>query len=510
MPPGFKITERTRQVKGGGTETKFALYEGDKYRGIFATKDEAITAAKPAAPPAAKTAAPTKTEARETGPSDSGPKKPGRALAQAIDRPVPGLYSAVLRVIEGAKQAKAIPTQWLGMLRNAPGVKPEEMQWLGLADWLKEQKGAVTKEQVADFVRANQIEVREVEKGGSGERLAELQRRQEEAQREYFGPNPPEGAGTRLDQANAELEAAASEAQSAGPKFASYTLPGGENYRELLLTLPARADEGQNYRVPAAHAYDDEAADVNRLAHIFFDDRVIDGKKTLLIKEAQSDWHQGGRKRRYKEPYRSDELTPVRANDPLYGGLSPEDSNLILVRAPDNVYQIAKSNRPDRKIETFEDAKKYVLENKTKGGGDIPDAPFKTTWPELIMKRMIRYAAENGYDKLAWVPGAERAERYDLSKQIEKLEYIKEANGLYNFTAYAKDNNQVIRQRDVPADKLSDYFGKEVADRMLKNEGAAPYPKLPDARSLSGLDLKVGGEGMSGFMIESCQPQRTN
>ena len=29
----------------------------------------------------------------------------------------------------------------------------------------------------------------------------------------------------------------------------------------------------------------------------------------------------------------------------------------------------------------------------------VPDAPFKTTWHELTMKRMIRYAAENGYDR---------------------------------------------------------------------------------------------------------------
>jgi len=46
-----------------------------------------------------------------------------------------------------------------------PGVKPEELEWLGLEDWPKEQKGPVTKDQIADYVRANRIEVREVEKG---------------------------------------------------------------------------------------------------------------------------------------------------------------------------------------------------------------------------------------------------------------------------------------------------------------------------------------------------------
>jgi hypothetical protein len=35
----------------------------------------------------------------------------------------------------------------------------------------------------------------------------------------------------------------------------------------------------------------------------------------------------------------------------------------------------------------------------------IPDAPFEKNWHELAMKRMLRYAAENGYDKIAWTTG---------------------------------------------------------------------------------------------------------
>jgi len=33
----------------------------------------------------------------------------------------------------------------------------------------------------------------------------------------------------------------------------------------------------------------------------------------------------------------------------------------------------------------------------------IPDAPFKKTWPDLVMKRIIAWAAEGGYDQVAWV-----------------------------------------------------------------------------------------------------------
>jgi len=43
-----------------------------------------------------------------------------------------------------------------------------------------------------------------------------------------------------------------------------------------------------------------------------------------------------------------------------------------------------------------------------KRGGDIPDAPFKKTWPELVMKRMIAWASANGYDQIAWIKEGEQ------------------------------------------------------------------------------------------------------
>ena len=36
----------------------------------------------------------------------------------------------------------------------------------------------------------------------------------------------------------------------------------------------------------------------------------------------------------------------------------------------------------------------------------VPNAPFKNNaWANLVLKRMIRYAAENGFDAVAWIPG---------------------------------------------------------------------------------------------------------
>ena len=37
------------------------------------------------------------------------------------------------------------------------------------------------------------------------------------------------------------------------------------------------------------------------------------------------------------------------------------------------------------------------------------------------MKRIIREAAEKGYDKVAWTPGSVQAERYDLSKHVRQI-----------------------------------------------------------------------------------------
>ena len=60
------------------------------------------------------------------------------------------------------------------------------------------------------------------------------------------------------------------------------------------------------------------------------------------------------------------------------------------------------------------------------GVKDVPSAPFigKTEdWANLAMRRMVRYAAENGFDRLAWTRGEQQAARYDLSKQIDSISF---------------------------------------------------------------------------------------
>lgn len=461
----------------------------------------------------------------------------------------PPFFSGVERAVEGFKQAKATPQQWLGMLKNATGVKPEEMKWLGLEEWLGQQRGTVTKEQVAEFIRANKIEVQEVMKGaGVGtpsqfhiDALADFMRN-------AHGMDEASALNLARQAARGESAAIRRLERMEGPdelfepfmgdipgqtRYGNYTLPGGENYRELLLTLPPKSIESvrmpqqEGIRTPQealeflarrdgttieeireAYGYRDERDYVavarasegsvgsgnyrsshwdepNVLAHVRFNDRVIDGRRTLLIEEVQSDWHQQGR----KYGYANEENSIQRALREERGRLEERMTEL----------QNVETGALDRNPEYVAARNRIQLIDRDLGdptfGARVPDAPLKTTWPEFAMKRMIRYAAENGYDKIAWVPGDVQAARYDLSQRIDAIMHRRNEDGTFTVTAHLGDA-EVWANEAATAKTITETLGKEIADKITSGDGR----KTNDAFAvLEGLDLKVGGEGMAAF-----------
>lgn len=76
-------------------------------------------------------------------------------------------FSNAERAVENIKQQKATPEQWLAMIKKDGGLKAGEDKWMGLSDWLNEQKEkgvkSMTKDEVLAFIRENQIEIEEVE-----------------------------------------------------------------------------------------------------------------------------------------------------------------------------------------------------------------------------------------------------------------------------------------------------------------------------------------------------------
>lgn len=118
----------------------------------------------------------------------------------------------------------------------------------------------------------------------------------------------------------------------------------------------------------------------------------------------------------------------------------------------------------------------------------VPPAPFEKTWETLAMRRAIRYAAENGFDRIAWTTGDQQAERYDLSKQVSEVKWNPADNKL---RAFDKNNKEVVNSV-VTKGELPSAIGKDAADKLLSQESEGEL-------TLSGEDLKVGGEGMKGF-----------
>ena len=228
------------------------------------------------------------------------------------------------------------------------------------------------------------------------------------------------------------------------------------------------------------------------MAHVRFNDRIgPNGEKILFVEELQSDWHSEGRKLGYKiekVPTKPDGLPEgyeVRRQKNNAGEFFGD--KYAVVKEGENLvtpYVFTKEKAREWAINYFKD-------NQPVAG--VPDAPFKSSWHELATKRMLRYAAENGYDKLSFIDGAETANRYDLSKKISEVMYNETAQALY---AYDKAGENVLLERGVPPEKIADYIGKEPAERLLNQ----PLDKMPagaedvKTKRLRGEDLKVGGD----------------
>jgi len=490
---------------------------------------------------------PTPADILNVTPMTSAPgllaKIPAGAMASGMARraaaPEPaarsplGLFSPTEQAALDLKQTKLTPDQARASLANL-GAKKEEMQWMGLDEFLdgrlKLGQG-VTQDELIDFARRNRVEVEEVTYGGpdpdalvrqADELMAEGQRVQ--ASGDLDGARVLFGRHDDLQrQAEGIFDAPNDQGLLPAPRYSEYTLPGGENYREVVLTMPQRTPpvHAERYTIEEAEdglfkvlnsnrevvemeftreAAEDAARqfsegslvatpggsdlnfvgghfpDKNILAHVRMNDRIdADGKKVLFIEEIQSDWHQRGRQQGYQTQddakvksllAEKDEIVNRGTRDASTGGLTIQPQDLR--RYNELVNQI----EPLLPIPA----------------GSVPDAPFKQSWSDLAMKRVMQMAADGGYDRVAWTTGRQQADRYDLSRQISEVHYSGS-----NFKAYDHDGATVISRTGVKESDLPDLIGKEAADKLMaqKSDGTL--------RSLVGQDLKVGGEGMFSF-----------
>jgi len=368
-----------------------------------------------------------------------------------------------------------------------------------------------------------------------------------------------------------------------GPPSESVNLPGGENYREVLLTLPEKQvpevglpagyevfpldghptakyalsnpngvgspvggntleEAIENARLKLSRITESGGRlggqpftaghmnEPNVLAWVRMDDRIgPNGERILFLQEVQSDWLQKGRELRVAEIERIAEKNNITKEEAAklvpddFGYANPEKlarlkeqrakilakrddatpdwwprlEELTDKRVTESLAELTPAERDEylnliAKREVFDkatgDALKEIDSQIASLVGSVPDAPFKKTWHEMSLRRVIRMAAEEGYDSVAWTPGKIQAERYDLSKQISAVHWSGS-----DFKAYDLDGATAISRTGVRAEDLPELIGKEAADRLIAQEKHGSW------KSLEGIDLQIGGEGMAGF-----------
>jgi hypothetical protein len=347
---------------------------------------EALSTAKAAesAIPVAKLAEPIAQEAKPIAEA-AQLRTPPAQLEQAVptaERVQAPFYSRLERAIERlGNKPIGVPALENRLQKVAKeGFSSEELQHT-LGDLLESKKpgDTVTKDELLNHFRQNQIKVEEV----------------------MHGDVPADQEFKRV-------------------QYMDRNTPGGENHHELIMTMPRKSppsltseemawmknadkrigtlspDERARYqdlfnRESAANyprkqpSYETEhwPGVENPVVHVRFNDRTgANGERILHIEEVQSDLHQQGKKGAY-------EGTP-KANE-IYA----KDNELMQL--------LAESNRtPETDITAHAslEARIHELQTTSKPGDVVPDLPFKDSSHELALKRMIRYAADNGYDAI--------------------------------------------------------------------------------------------------------------
>ena len=373
-------------------------------------------------------------------------------MPDTLEQSAPGFYSALARGIESLPTKSATPQGWKDAIKglvNKGQAKVDEVEWTGVNDWLDLQQGRVTKEQVAKYLQQGGVRVEEVVLGRDGA-----------PNNDVWEPDDGLLGNTR---------------------YGDYVIPGGTNYREVLLTLPVKstadpamnADAAQNFR--SGH-WDQP----NVLAHIRVNDRVdADGKRVLFVEEIQSDWGQEGRDKGF-----ADKSSRLKGEVEMQPGHGPDDPDTWAVVWEDNTQHggYATREQAEQRLRLGENA-----------GGLVPRAPFVGNtegWLNLALKRVVTMAVEGNYDRVAFINGEQSADRYDLSKQVDKITVSKAPSEYGKWQVVALKGVEFAIDRFVADDEeLASLIGKELAEKAIAKNGG----------SFAGLDLKVGGKGMKTF-----------
>ncbi len=288
-------------------------------------------------------------------PGGAEPEGGTEVLDQLEPVQVPTFYSAVLRAVELSSLPKGTPEQWMGIIRKAPNVKKEELEFVDVEGFLGGRE-SVTRGELQEFISKHNVKIETVNSVERGEfdrehfvlneidfsisnnlrveirdrfeviwerdhpdkiLSADVIRERNEWVEERITENPPRVWSTNLGFEIQFSPLGSEEYSISGPDagyiasyttfedaeeaifeiergggFAEQTVDGGTNYVERLLKW-SNAPEGVIYNEEHFAGHE------NVIGYFRGKTRLFKGLLAFIIDEMQSGWHQRGHREGY-------------------------------------------------------------------------------------------------------------------------------------------------------------------------------------------------------------------
>ena len=372
-----------------------------------------------------------------------------------------GFYSKAGAVLLGKMGGRASAEQLKGMLdpQKGSGVKPEELKFSGINQFIdatQAEKGHVSKDDIRKWLKEDYA---------------------------------------------AQFATQTETGDVGGTQYDKYTLPGGKNYKEVVLKVPGIGFISSHF-----------AGVRDYVAHL----RTAEHGNGLLVEELQSDLHQKAREQGYKEPIPPEEIIPkmeadlaalLKERTRLFEQYKQASKELRSMPGVASELTEAQKERAEQLKEFQEDFEEnsndindsisgvekeiaaYRSGEKVVYRSGIADAPFRKDWPLQLFKYALKDAVATGKEWIGWTGGEAQADRYSLANQVDTLAY-----DTVNQKLIASRAGQRVLDKAVPTEEVQNYVGKEIAEKLLSSQDRGN-----GMRMIYPEDMKIGGEGMKGF-----------
>jgi hypothetical protein len=449
--------------------------------------------------------------------------------------------------IRGHKMDTMPGSQWYSWLQsNAPKSSKKELEASGTINWLKDSQEKISKNDIINHLRENEPNLRSKTYSSYEthpyEVIGDAESGNYDVVDSSMGDTVISSHGDQGD-AYMAMDELANEMYPM-TKYKQYTLPGGEEYREIVIQDKPKV-WSKNKKFESSHY--PEAT--NPIAHLRVNHRDdADGNPTLFIEELQSDWGQKGK----KEGFGQKQLpTDMSAEDLLnnYRDNLSYSQKAWLNRFIGQWESVdAYNNVPNQaqKLDELTDLYQNWVKSQEFGVSRNPYVEDTKDWTALALKQAIKEAVDNGKTQVAWTTGIQQAERYDLSKRLSSVSLHPREDGQFILDAYDHDGRRAIQEL-VTENNLDEYIGKDLANKLLavKTHTEKPFTqaehrlldhymevgkknlsqdeikdfdrlmdqanknKEANIRRLDGLDIKTEHKGMQGY-YDNILPQVAN